>query len=102
MASPEHEPEIRLEEWILTELGYGHCLDTPIAPVFTGGTVVLGRNFLDAYGESSPHRQATEDRLICFQHTDPSDPDYEGDRAYILSYMEAIFEPPETDTDPGK
>jgi hypothetical protein len=87
------ELEMSIEEWILTKLGYSHCLDTTISPDST----VTGRNFLEAYGES-PHRQSTEDILEGFKDMDPSDPDYETARAYILRFLEAQFGPSVSET----
>lgn len=82
-----------IEEWILTKLGYGHCLDMIVSP----GSTITGRNFLDAYGES-PHRQKTEDILEGFKDMDSSDPDYDATKAYISRFLEAQFGPSVSET----
>lgn len=88
----QREEELGIEEWTLNALGYSHCLDVAV----TDDSTVLGRNFLDAYGES-PHRQKTEDRLDGFRDMDASDPDYEDSKAYILRFLKAKFGPPGQD-----
>ena len=87
--SREQMGEPRIEEWALTSLGYGHCLDASVG----GNLPVQGRNFLDAYGDS-PHRQNTEDLLLEFKDMDPTDPDYEPTKQYILRFLKAQFGPP--------
>jgi hypothetical protein len=81
--------EVRIEEWVLTNLGYGYRLDTPISEKST----IQGRNFLDAYGQS-PHRQDTEDLLLEFKDMEPTDPDYEATKNYIMRFLQAQFGPP--------
>lgn len=85
----EHIDGMRIEEWTLSHLGYGHCLDAAVSEE----SEVKGRNFLDAYGQS-PHRQDTEDLLLEFRDMDPSDPDYEATKVYILRFLKAQFGPP--------
>jgi len=85
---------LRIEEWTLLGLGYGHCLDTPVAE-----GDVRGRNFLDAYGDS-PHRGETEDLLEGFKDMDPTDPDYVSTRTYVMGFLEAKFGPPAPTSQP--
>lgn len=86
----EGEPQPSIEERVLTELGYEHCLDRPLEE----GRTITGRNFLDAYS-SSPKRHETEDLLYGFADMSPVDPDYEATKAYITRFIEPYFGPPQ-------
>jgi hypothetical protein len=86
----EQEPQPSIEARVLTELGYEHCLDTPLGE---GGTVI-GRHFLDVY-RSADKRQETEDLLHGFADMSTDDPDYEPTKAYITRYLAAYFGPPQ-------
>lgn len=88
----ETEPQPTLEESALIELGYGHCLDTPLG--VGEGSLVTGRNFLDAYG-NSPKRQDTEDLLRGFVGMSHDDPDYEAAKSYLRRFIEPYFGEPQ-------
>lgn len=86
----EVEPIPSIEERVLVRLGYEHCLDTPLGD----GVPTVGRNFLDAYGDSLK-RQDTEDLLHGFADMSETDPDYEATKAHITRYVEPYFGAPQ-------
>jgi len=86
----ETEPKPTVEAQVLTALGYAHCLDAPVGEA----GVVVGRNFLDVYGDS-PHREQTEDLLHGFAAMAPTDPDYEATKAYLTRFIEPYFGAPQ-------
>jgi hypothetical protein len=86
----EGAPKPSIEEQVLLKLGYGQQLDTPLSI----GEPAKGRNFLDAYG-NSPQRQHTEDLLNGFLDMPETDPDYEPMKAYLTTYLESQFGPPQ-------
>ncbi len=88
-------PELRPEEWLLTELGFGEHLNTAI-PGFTDslGNPVVGGNFLEAY-KTPDHRQATELKITVFKTLSPTEDaeDYAIMHGMFTEYMVRFFGP---------
>lgn len=90
MVSPEFDRQPRLEERVLTKLGYGEDqLDRTIS---MRGRSAQGRNFLDIY--SNPEkRQDTEDMLYGFDATVPGTPEYDAAKEAVMPWISAVFGP---------
>jgi hypothetical protein len=96
----ELAPKPRIEERILTSLGYEAHLDAQVIrpdgslAQDAAGQPVTARNFLDAYAKPES-RQHTVDMLEGFLDMEHTDPDYNGSREMIDMYMRALLVMPD-------